>query len=255
MPILNNFSKGLNIFEYFVSCLGARKGVVDTAIKTADSGYLTQRLVDLTQEVVVKENYCGTKHSCLLTHYVNFKGDFLTPHYLFMYGKIIKSNIFDLSTAEIITNKNRYICPSMYDTINTYKYNISELKLNSIKLCSLGRTICSDCLGIHSSATNFISTNIGMLVGQTVGEPSTQMTLRTFHTGGVYTISSQERPQNRDYSYSLSAEKKYKVCSIKKVSNISNMYNAQPLIYKINKPYLSLLSFRGKQYLKPKDFR
>ena len=257
LPILNNFSKGLNIFEYFISCLGARKGVADTAIKTADSGYLTQRLVDLTQEIVVKERYCGTKNFCYFTSYINSKGNFFIPHYLLIYGKNVKSNVLNIFTKEVIIPKNNYICPQTFNIIYNNKYNFYKLKLSSIKLCSLGRTLCSECLGISSTTTNFISTNIGMLVGQTVGEPSTQMTLRTFHTGGVYTPLSQFIGEKEDHTVKYRKFDKYKICSIQRNFNysLSRIYKSSLSIFKKRQYYSSLLPFNSKQYLKSKKYR
>ena len=199
LPVLNNFSKGLNLYEYFISCLGARKGVVDTAIKTADAGYLTKRLVELVQEIVIKQKYCGTKNSCSFIRYIDLKGDSITPHYLLIYGKTLKSNILNLKTKEVIVLKNRYICPLVFNIICTQKHSVCKVKSNSVKLCALKRALCSECLGATSLTTNFVASNIGMLVGQTVGEPSTQMTLRTFHTGGIRTLSSQVSVKNRTH--------------------------------------------------------
>lgn len=220
MPVLNNFSKGLNIYEYFISCLGARKGIVDTAIKTADSGYLTKRLVEVIQELSIKEYFCGVKSSFKYSNYSNAQGISSSPYFLILHGKCLKSNIINNSTKEIIVHKNKYLSSTLLQKLYENKHNFAQLSLFSIKLCNLERTICSKCFGLTSESKNFLAKNIGVLTGQTIGEPNTQLTLRTFHTGGSSNIN-YTKLHRFDHSHLLYAISfNYRICSFIRNINI-----------------------------------
>lgn len=248
LPVLNNFNKGLNIFEYFISCLGARKGVIDTAIKTADSGYLTKRLVETTQGLIVKEYYCGTKNFCAYTSMINALGHSTFPSNLLLYGKILKTNVINLRTKEIITPKNTFLNPELLALLRVNKHKLSKLNLSSIKLCTLERTICSLCLGATTLSNNFLSRYIGIYVGQTVGEPSTQLTLRTFHTGGVSTLQTLKQQQTQETLLTYLPMNKYKICSFFKYFNLSTSPKIKT-IKKLKKGSYNFLSFK-RTYIK-----
>lgn len=216
LPILSNFNKGLNIFEYFISCIGSRKGVIDTAIKTADSGYLTKRIVESIQELVIKEYYCGTKNFSIYNQNINVLGFQFLANNLFLYGKILRTNITDLKTKKIIIQKNKYLDLSTIKRLDQIKSKFIKFSLTSPKLCLIERTVCSTCLGTTTIFNNFISKQIGVFTGQTIGEPSTQLTLRTFHTGGVCSMTNKEEQTKEKLTSFFQNSKKYKICSFKK---------------------------------------
>lgn len=221
LPILQNFSKGLKNYEYFISCYGARKGILDTSLKTANAGYLTRRLVDSLQELTIKEYLCGTTNFFTFKLNLDYKGFINLPFYLMLYGKTFQKNIKNNLTGKFLFLQGYFVNKkSLNKLIPLLKFNKHlNLHLNSIKLCLSGRTLCSKCFGFSSFKKTFISQSIGVLVGESIGEPVTQLTLRTFHTGGVLSTSLQSQFffKNKFLTKSLLyKDKKFKLCSKKK---------------------------------------
>lgn len=184
LPIKTNFREGLNVTEYIISSYGARKGLVDTALKTADSGYLTRRLVDVAQDVAVREHDCGTKRG-VIVHSL-YEGDRLavsiTERTL---GRVSAEDIINSNTKEIIIKRNELIDRDKAQLIEGLR--ISSVKVRSPLVCDLPYGICQMCYG-WSLATNTlidIGEAVGIIAAQSIGEPGTQLTMRTFHTGGV----------------------------------------------------------------------
>lgn len=218
LPVLSSFNKGLNLFEYFISCYGARKGILDTALKTADAGYLTRRLVESTQELIIKEFTCGSKNSFEYTTQLDTKGNIKLPFFLLISGKILQRNLIEYKTKKIVKFKYNYISNNLIDTINLNKYNsLFKIHTFSIKTCLAGRTICSTCFGYKTITTNNLGKSVGILSGQVIGEPGTQLTLRTFHTGGVSTLNMYSNTKSNydikvKYFY-LFKNNKYKLCA------------------------------------------
>nr|BBC77545.1 RNA polymerase beta'' subunit [Nitzschia sp. PL1-4] len=182
MPIIKNFQEGLTITDYLISSYGARKGLIDTALKTADSGYLTRKLIDVSQDIIIREKDCYTIYD-LVFSYLN-KKDIL--------GRILSRNIYDPIEQKILFRKNTQITSKIFETIK--KLKINKLYIRSPLTCNLYRSVCQKCYGWDLTNQNLIDIGsaIGILAGQSIGEPGTQLTMRTFHTGGVVDMIATE---------------------------------------------------------------
>lgn len=214
-------SKGLNNYEYFISCYGSRKGILDTALKTANAGYLTRRLVESLQELTIKEYSCGMTSFSIFKLNLNYKGFISLPFFLLLYGKNLQKNIKNNSTGQSLFLQGYFLnIKSLNKFLSFVKFNKDvSLYLNSIKLCLAGRSVCSKCFGFTSLKNTFISQSLGVILGESLGEPVTQLTLRTFHTGSV--ILTSLKPQffinnlvlKNSFLYN---KKQLKLCSKKK---------------------------------------
>ncbi|WP_107038380.1 DNA-directed RNA polymerase subunit beta' [Brumimicrobium mesophilum] len=182
-PILSNFKEGLSILEYFISTHGARKGLADTALKTADAGYLTRRLVDVAQDVVVNEFDCGTLRGIVAVP-LKKNDDIVEPLYDRIVGRSAVHDVFD-DNDELIVEGGELITEDIAIAID--KAGIDEVEIRSVLTCELRRGVCAKCYG-RNLATNReaqIGDAIGVVAAQSIGEPGTQLTLRTFHVGGT----------------------------------------------------------------------
>ena len=188
-PILSNFREGLTITEYFVSCYGARKGVVDTAIRTADAGYLTRRLADVSHHVVVRTTNCGTHRNIRLRNIKEGDKTILSLANRLV-GRVLAEHIFISHSKDPIGRKtiiysNSEITPPMASTIASQH---SQVPVRSPLSCSLPWGVCQLCYGWGLSEGRRVTLGeaVGIIAAQSIGEPGTQLTLRTFHTGGVF---------------------------------------------------------------------
>ena len=184
LPIKQNFREGLTITDYLMSGYGARKGIVDTALKTANSGYLTRRLIDVAQDILIREKDCQTNQSILV----------LQPEFSKkIIGRILNKSIKDPKTLQIIAKKNSQITPLLFETLQ--QKNIPYLYLRSPLTCKLYRAVCQQCYGWDLSTENLVDIGeaVGILAGQSIGEPGTQLTMRTFHTGGIFTSEARQQ--------------------------------------------------------------
>ena len=184
LPIKTNFKEGLNVTEYIISSYGARKGLVDTALKTADSGYLTRRLVDVAQDVTVREYDCGSKKG-IVVHSL-FEGERLTLGILErIIGRVSSEDIVSPKTKEVIVKKNDIFDRKKSKLIE--EHGIVSAKVRSPLVCELTYGICQMCYGWSLTTNTFVDIGeaIGIIAAQSIGEPGTQLTMRTFHTGGV----------------------------------------------------------------------
>jgi DNA-directed RNA polymerase subunit beta' len=181
LPIKSNFREGLSITEYIISSYGARKGLVDTALRTADSGYLTRRLVDVAQDIIVREEDCGTSEGLSETE-LNFFQSSKLEHLL---GRLLASPLLSASGA-LLAPKNTEITLELINQISNVEYK--NLKVRSPLTCNSTRSICRNCYGWHLSYSKLVDLGeaIGIIAAQSIGEPGTQLTMRTFHTGGVF---------------------------------------------------------------------
>lgn len=187
-PILANFKEGLSVLEYFISTHGARKGLADTALKTADAGYLTRRLVDVAQDVIVTEEDCGTLRG-LTARYVkgnnqdeataweDFKGRLL--------GRVALVDVVDESTGAVIVRGGEELTDAVCDAIAAAK--IRQIEIRSVLTCEAKRGVCVKCYGRNLATSKLVQKGetVGIIAAQSIGEPGTQLTLRTFHQGGV----------------------------------------------------------------------
>ena len=183
LPIKKNFREGLTITDYLMSGYGARKGIIDTALKTANSGYLTRRLIDVAQDIIIREKDCLTEHSCLVENKLQTSNSIYDK----ILGRLINKPIYDKQTNELIADINTQITPNLIKTLK--QRQIKSFYIRSPLTCSLYRSICQKCYGWDLATENIIDVGeaIGIIAGQSIGEPGTQLTMRTFHTGGIFT--------------------------------------------------------------------
>ncbi len=184
-PIKTNFREGLTVTEYIISSYGARKGLVDTALRTADSGYLTRRLVDVSQDVIVRENDCGTQRYVQVTPMKD--GDrVLIPLKDRLLGRVLAEDVVDPETEVFVGRKNQPIDADLAIKIGKA---VETVKVRSPLTCEAARSVCRYCYGwslAHGKMVN-LGEAVGIIAAQSIGEPGTQLTMRTFHTGGVFT--------------------------------------------------------------------
>lgn len=206
LPIKSNFREGLNVTEYLISCYGARKGVVDTALRTATAGYLTRRLVDTTQHVIISELDCGTKQGVFLSNLYQNKQVILSLKDQ-LYGRTIGENIIKNGLIQAFRNQQ------IDDKLSSFlSNNFQKIFIRSCLSCqSSNLTICQLCYGWNLSHSKLISLGevVGIIAAQSIGEPGTQLTMRTFHTGGVFSGGVSEQmyaPFNGAISYSSSLQ-------------------------------------------------
>ncbi|MGX7592296.1 DNA-directed RNA polymerase subunit beta' [Candidatus Karelsulcia muelleri] len=257
-PIYSNFLEGLSNLEYFISTHGARKGLADTALKTADAGYLTRRLVDVAQNVIIKEKDCKT----LLGIYVSpliINNRIVEPLYKRCIGRICLQNIYDKKTRKYLVKTDELIDEDVSKLIKTS--NIKTIKVRSPLTCQAKKGICIKCYGINLSNKKLVKKGeaVGILAAQSIGEPGTQLTLRTFHIGGTAGEIGESDKILSNYDGKIIYrnikyvnKKNYKVVISK---------NAKIIIYKIhgnqrlpiNIPYGSKLFIKNNKSIKTND--
>ncbi len=192
-PILSNFKDGLNVLEYFISTHGARKGLADTALKTADAGYLTRRLVDVAQDVVINDEDCGTLRGIAISA-LKDNEDIVEPLYDRILGRTSVHDVYDPQTDKLIISAGELITEDIARAIEDS--GIETVEIRSVLTCESKRGVCVKCYGLNL-ATGYIAQKgdaVGIIAAQSIGEPGTQLTLRTFHVGGVAgsaTVDSQ----------------------------------------------------------------
>jgi DNA-directed RNA polymerase subunit beta' len=184
LPIKSNFREGLTVLEYFISTHGARKGLADTALRTADSGYLTRRLVDVAQDVMIVEEDCGTEDYVELAASMDGKKVVQTLAERIL-GRVAAENILDEETGEIIVTKGELIDEEAAEKIETL--GIQSVRVRSVLSCASRNGVCRMCYGRDLGMGRMVEVGapIGIIAAQSIGEPGTQLTMRTFHTGGV----------------------------------------------------------------------
>ena len=189
-PIISNFKEGLNVLEYFNSTHGARKGLADTALKTANSGYLTRRLVDVAQDCIVVEEDCKTKEGLILKPVIE-SGEEMVSLSDRVLGRVPCDNIIDPATNETIVKKGEIIEEKHLPLID--KSNLLEMKIRSVLTCETKNGVCAKCYGrdlARGTPVN-IGEAVGVIAAQSIGEPGTQLTMRTFHIGGTAQVMDQ----------------------------------------------------------------
>ncbi len=194
-PIRSNFREGLNVLEYFSSTHGARKGLADTALKTADSGYLTRKLADVAQNVMITRIDCGTLQG--ITKTTVYKGEAVdVPLKQLVIGRVARDNVRNPITGEMIVLENEVITPAAADNIEAL--GLDAIRVRSPLTCESEMGICMKCYGWDLSMSQPVEAGmaVGIIAAQSIGEPGTQLTMRTFHTGGIAEISVLETEQN-----------------------------------------------------------
>ena len=184
IPIRANYRQGLNILEYFISSRGARKGLADTALRTADSGYLTRRLVDVSQEVVVREHDCGTHEGIEISAITQGK-EMIEPLEDRIVGRYLCDDLLDPVTGEVMVSKDKLIDEK--DVAKIEAAGITTVKIRSILSCESKHGVCAKCYGANLANGKPVAVGeaVGIIAAQSIGEPGTQLTMRTFHTGGI----------------------------------------------------------------------
>ena len=185
IPIISSFRDGLSVSEFFLSTHGARKGSADTALKTADSGYMTRRLVDVAQDLIVKEEDCGTISGVVVKEFVDDKAGVIEPLYDRIVGRYTNKKVVNPETKDVIIDKNELITEQIADKI--IKAGITEVEIRTVLTCKTEHGVCRHCYGINLATGSMVEVGeaVGIMAAQAIGEPGTQLTMRTFHTGGV----------------------------------------------------------------------
>jgi DNA-directed RNA polymerase subunit beta' len=197
-PILSNFKEGLSVQEYFISTHGARKGLADTALKTADAGYLTRRLVDVSQDVTITEHDCGTLRGISVGALMDNE-EVVVPMSKRITGRISAHDVYDPQTDERIVGANELIEEEEAQRIA--QTSIEEVRIRSVLTCESARGVCTLCYGKNLATGRMVEVgeSVGVVAAQSIGEPGTQLTLRTFHTGGTASRLSAESTIQASY--------------------------------------------------------
>ena len=185
IPILSSFGEGMTVSEFFTSTHGTRKGAVDTALKTADAGYLTRRLVDVVQDVIVKEDDCGSDQGIIAEAFVNSDGTPIESLEERITGRYTSKKVLHPETKAVLAEKNTYITEALAEKI--VKAGVTKVPIRSVLTCKTDHGVCKKCYG-RNLATGFdveIGEAVGIMAAQSIGEPGTQLTMRNFNTGGV----------------------------------------------------------------------
>ncbi len=184
IPIKANYREGLSVLEYFISARGARKGGADTALRTADSGYLTRRLVDVSQEVIVREHDCGT-HDGIMVSEISENGQIIETFGERLNGRYPVEDVVDPKTGELLVSHDTLMTADTAKLLEAH--DIHEVKIRSVLTCESRTGVCTKCYGINLAIGEPVGPGeaVGIIAAQSIGEPGTQLTMRTFHTGGV----------------------------------------------------------------------
>ena len=184
IPIRANYREGLNILEYFISSRGARKGLADTALRTADSGYLTRRLVDVSQDVIIREDDCGTEDGIEITEIRN-GNEMIEPFKERLIGRYLVQDLIDEKTGSVIVSKNKLMNEN--DAKKIIDAGVTTVTIRSVLNCKARQGVCAKCYGANLANGNLVAVGeaVGIIAAQSIGEPGTQLTMRTFHTGGI----------------------------------------------------------------------
>lgn len=183
-PITANFREGLNVLQYFISTHGARKGLADTALKTANSGYLTRRLVDVAQDVVIVEEDCGTEEGLYIKPLIE-GGDVVEPLRERVLGRVVCDDVLVPGSNDVLIPRNTLLDEKMCDVLE--QNSIDEVKVRSVITCDTDFGVCSNCYGRDLARGHLVNQGeaVGVIAAQSIGEPGTQLTMRTFHIGGA----------------------------------------------------------------------
>ena len=184
IPIKSNFREGLSVLEYFISTRGARKGMADTALRTADSGYLTRRMVDVCQDVIIREPDCGTTEGVWVSA-VYDRGQMVETFGTAIHGRFPAAPITDPKTGELLFDTDHMLMPEDADVLEAH--DIHKAYIRSVLTCEARTGVCAKCYGINLAIGKPVNAGeaVGVIAAQSIGEPGTQLTMRTFHTGGV----------------------------------------------------------------------
>jgi DNA-directed RNA polymerase subunit beta' len=190
-PITANFREGLNVLQYFISTHGARKGLADTALKTANSGYLTRRLVDVAQDLVINNDDCGTFEGVKMTPLIE-GGDVVEPLRERVLGRVVAEDVVKPGTGEILVERNVLLDEALVDMLE--RNSVDQIQVRSVITCENDFGVCANCYGRDLARGHMVGhgESVGVIAAQSIGEPGTQLTMRTFHIGGAASRASAE---------------------------------------------------------------
>ena len=185
IPVKANFREGLSVLEYFISTRGARKGMADTALRTADSGYLTRRMVDVSQDVIIRQYECGTKNGIWVGAVYDKNGDVIDSFGNRIRGRYPVEDVISPKTGEILHTKDKLMMPE--DAAKFEAHGIDKIYIRTILGCRARSGVCAHCYGMNLATSKEVNLGeaVGIIAAQSIGEPGTQLTMRTFHSGGV----------------------------------------------------------------------
>jgi len=185
IPVKANFREGLSVLEYFISSRGARKGMTDTALRTADSGYLTRRMVDVSQEVIIRQHDCGTEHGIWVGAVYDKNGDIIDTFGNRIRGRYPVHDVVDPKSGELLHAKDVMMMPE--DAARFEAHGIHRIYIRTILACRARVGVCAKCYGMNLATSKEVDLGeaVGIIAAQSIGEPGTQLTMRTFHSGGV----------------------------------------------------------------------
>jgi len=228
-PIIANFKEGLSVLEYFNSTHGARKGLADTALKTANSGYLTRRLVDVAQDCIIVENDCGTKEGLTMSAVIE-GGDVVVPLSERVLGRTAAEDVVDPLSGDVIVAGGQLIDEALVDGIETA--GIETIKIRSVLTCESEGGVCGHCYGrdlARGTAVN-IGEAVGVIAAQSIGEPGTQLTMRTFHIGGAAQGASEQSSIEAAFDATVKVENRSVVENSEGVLIVMSRYTEVVLI-------------------------
>jgi len=185
IPVKANFREGLSVLEYFISSRGARKGMTDTALRTADSGYLTRRMVDVSQEVIIRQHDCGTENGIWVGAVYDKNGDIIDTFGSRIRGRYPVHDVVDPESGELLHSKDVMMMPE--DAAKFEAHGINKIYIRTILACRARVGVCAKCYGMNLATSKEVDLGeaVGIIAAQSIGEPGTQLTMRTFHSGGV----------------------------------------------------------------------
>lgn len=249
IPIKASYREGLNILEYFISSRGARKGLTDTALRTADSGYLTRRLVDVAQEVIVREVDCGTKNGIEVYEIRDGNEVFETLKERLI-GRFVCEDVKDPKTGEVLVSTEKMI--SIADAEKIVNAGVERVKIRSVLTCEAELGVCSKCYGVNLARNDVVAIGeaVGTIAAQSIGEPGTQLTMRTFHTGGI--ASSEDITQGLPRVEELFECRRPKYSSI--ISEVSGKVRMEEIKH-VRHIFVLESSGQEKEYPIPFGFR
>src|SRR6202044_300125 len=233
-PITSNFREGLNVLQYFISTHGARKGLADTALKTADSGYLTRRLVDVAQDVIISEDDCGTGEGIFVEPIIE-SGEIIEPLRDRIVGRVALEDQKDYE-GNVIVGVNQEITESLAEQIQAS--GIERVKIRSVLTCESKRGVCVACYGRNLATGRLVERGeaVGVIAAQSIGEPGTQLTMRTFHIGGTASRISEQSKQDA------------KSDGFAKYINVQFVHNEKGEIISMNRSgFIAIVDDRGRE--------
>ncbi|MGE6810892.1 DNA-directed RNA polymerase subunit beta' [uncultured Pseudoalteromonas sp.] len=258
-PITANFREGLNVLQYFISTHGARKGLADTALKTANSGYLTRRLVDVAQDLVINEDDCGTEDGLTMKPLIE-GGDVVEALRERVLGRVVAENIVIPGTNTVLVERNIMLDEKLCDLLE--EHSVDEVRVRSVITCDNDFGVCANCYGRDLARGHIINAgeSVGVIAAQSIGEPGTQLTMRTFHIGGAASRASAENNVQvktngtlklHNAKYVLNTDGKIAIISRSTEITIIDSYGREKERYKV--PYGAVLTVQDNAEVQGND--